>query len=309
MSEPILVSIRCTVYNHAPYLRQCLEGFVKQKTNFKFEAFVHDDASTDGSADIILEYANKYPEIIKPYIEKENLYSKKNGSFIKVTYSPLFLKGKYIALCEGDDYWTDPLKLQKQIGFMEEHPECAMSFGNAIEHWEDGIKPDKVFSDIENRDYSAIELSDRWIVPTATIVFRKDVLQTSQFLNSLGNPKIMAGDLPICLSCATLGKIHAFSDSFAVYRRTPQGFWRSLDAEGRIRMGDDRMELFRIFGKQYKNSTILMALYHYQRAWQLARDEKRPSIRNKAIHRICSIAFRFPRLGWNHFRRILKERQ
>ncbi len=125
-----LVTIRCTVYNHEPYLRQCLDGFVMQKTNFKFEAWVHDDASTDRSADIIQEYAKKYPEIIKPYYEKENLYSKHDHSFREVTWNPKYLRGKYIAFCEGDDYWTDPMKLQKQVDFLEKNPEYVMCAHN-----------------------------------------------------------------------------------------------------------------------------------------------------------------------------------
>ena len=116
-NNEITVTIRCIVFNHEPYLRQCLDGFIEQKTNFKFEVWVHDDASTDGSAAIIKEYAEKYPDIIKPYFEKENQYSKHDGSFQRITYSPKYLRGKYIALCEGDDYWIDSSKLQKQVDF------------------------------------------------------------------------------------------------------------------------------------------------------------------------------------------------
>lgn len=108
-NQPLMVTIRCTAYNHEPYIRACLEGFVMQKTNFRFEAIVHDDASTDGTAAIIKEYAEKYPDVIKPILERENQYSK--GTLGKIMDEAS--KGKYIAFCEGDDYWTDPLKLQK----------------------------------------------------------------------------------------------------------------------------------------------------------------------------------------------------
>ena len=120
MSE-VMVSVCCLVYNHEKYLRQCLDGFVNQKTNFKFEVLIHDDASTDSSAAIIREYEEKYPELIKPIYQTENQYSKKVK--IGITYQFPRVKGKYIALCEGDDYWTDPLKLQKQIDFLEANPE------------------------------------------------------------------------------------------------------------------------------------------------------------------------------------------
>lgn len=117
MQENVMVSICCIVYNHESYIRQCLDGFIMQKTNFVYEIVIHDDASTDKTAEIIREYEAKYPNIIKPIYQKENQYSK--GIQISATYNLPRAKGKYIALCEGDDYWTDPLKLQKQVDFLE----------------------------------------------------------------------------------------------------------------------------------------------------------------------------------------------
>ena len=130
MSQPTtLVTIHCLVYNHEPYLRDCLEGFVMQQTNFPFVAIVHDDASTDGSAAIIREYEEKYPDIIKPIYETENQYSKRNGSLGRIMNAAIDATGaKYIAFCEGDDYWTDPLKLQKQVDFMEVNPEYGLCY-------------------------------------------------------------------------------------------------------------------------------------------------------------------------------------
>ena len=131
--EELMVTIRCLVYNHEPYIRQCLEGFVMQKTNFRFEAIVHDDASTDGTAAIIKEYAEKYPDIIKPIFETENQYSKRDGSIKRIMNA--HTHGKYIAYCEGDDYWTDPYKLQKQVDFLETHPEyglCHTAFKDSL---------------------------------------------------------------------------------------------------------------------------------------------------------------------------------
>lgn len=116
----VKVVIRCLTYNHEPYIRKCLDGFVMQKTNFDFVAVVHDDASTDKTADIINEYAEKYPDIIKPIFETENQYHKNDGSLDRVvddvvySYSP-----DYIASCEGDDYWKDPHKLQRQVDILD----------------------------------------------------------------------------------------------------------------------------------------------------------------------------------------------
>ena len=122
MNVKPLVSISCITYNHAPYIRQCLEGFITQKTNFAYEVLIHDDASTDGTSEIIQEYENKYPDIIKPIYESENQYHKGVPIGSEVWNVPR-AQGKYIALCEGDDYWTDPNKLQKQVDYMEQHPE------------------------------------------------------------------------------------------------------------------------------------------------------------------------------------------
>ena len=104
MDNEIKVSIYCLSYNHAQFLVQTIEGIVNQKTNFNFELLIHDDASTDGSNQIILNYQKKYPNIIKPIIQKENQYSK-GINISKEILFPLF-KGKYVAICEGDDYWT-----------------------------------------------------------------------------------------------------------------------------------------------------------------------------------------------------------
>lgn len=128
MTGDPLVSIRCLVYNHEPYLRQCLDGFVMQKTTFPFEAIVHDDASTDGSAAIIREYAEKYPDIIKPIYESENQWSK--GTINIIMDAAVHPSSKYIATCEGDDYWTDPYKLQLQVDFLESHPDFFLSSHN-----------------------------------------------------------------------------------------------------------------------------------------------------------------------------------
>ena len=122
MKDKPLVSISCITYNHAPYIRQCLDGFIMQKTNFAYEILIHDDASTDSTSDIIREYENKYPDIIKPIYETENQYQKGVPIGSAVWNVPR-AQGKYIALCEGDDYWTDPYKLQKQVDYMEQHPE------------------------------------------------------------------------------------------------------------------------------------------------------------------------------------------
>ena len=109
MEDGIVVSVYCLAYNHEQYIRDALEGFVRQKTNFRYEVLVHDDASTDNTPAIIREYAQKYPDIIKPIFQTENQYSKG----VKILPEIIHPKssGRYIAFCEGDDYWCDENKL------------------------------------------------------------------------------------------------------------------------------------------------------------------------------------------------------
>ena len=125
MDKEILVTVICLTYNHEKYIRECIDGFVMQKTNFAYEVIIHDDASTDNTAEIIKEYQQKYPDIIIPILQTENQYSKKVP--IGKTFIYPRAKGKYIALCEGDDYWIDPYKLQKQVDFLEDNPDYVLS--------------------------------------------------------------------------------------------------------------------------------------------------------------------------------------
>lgn len=124
MDGKIMVSVICSAYNQEKYIAEALDSFLMQRTDFAFEVLVHDDASTDSTADIIRRYQKKYPDLIKPYFQTENQYSK--GISISLVYQFPRAQGKYLAICEGDDYWTDPLKLQKQFDVMERHPECDM---------------------------------------------------------------------------------------------------------------------------------------------------------------------------------------
>lgn len=123
LEEP-LVSICCLTFNHAPYLRQALDGFLAQRTNFPVEIIVHDDVSSDGTREIIQEYAALHPDRIRPILQEKNIWSQGLSGLDHYMYPSA--KGRYFALCEGDDFWIDPLKLQKQVDYMESHPECGL---------------------------------------------------------------------------------------------------------------------------------------------------------------------------------------
>ncbi len=138
-----LVSILCTAYNHEQYIRSALESFVSQKTGFAFEVLVNDDASSDGTAAIIREYEEKYPDIIRPFYQKENQFSKGIGYIYENIFYP-HARGKYFAFCEGDDYWTDESKLQRQVDFLESHPDYSACVHNTTLHYCNGSRPDEL---------------------------------------------------------------------------------------------------------------------------------------------------------------------
>ena len=145
------VTVVCTAYNHEAYLRDALEGFVSQETDFPFEVLVNDDASTDGTAAILREYAEKYPDIIRPFYQEKNLYSQGINIYDAVFYP--VARGEYIAACEGDDRWTDPHKLQLQVDFLDAHPDYSACVHNTLAHTVGGEEPDRVlFAEGEDRD-------------------------------------------------------------------------------------------------------------------------------------------------------------
>ena len=121
-----MVSICCLAYNQKKYIKKTIDSFLSQKTSFDFEIIIHDDASSDGTQDIIRKYVEKYPDKIIPIFQKQNQYSK--GVENSITFCYPQARGKYIALCEGDDYWCDDYKLEKQVTIFESNPECTFIF-------------------------------------------------------------------------------------------------------------------------------------------------------------------------------------
>ena len=223
MNEEIMLSIVCTAYNQAKYIRQCLDGFVMQKTNFKFEVLINDDASTDETADIIREYEAKYPDIIKPVYQKENQYSK--GLLIGKNFLYPRVKSKYVAICEGDDYWTDPYKLQKQVDFLEAHPDYSICFHPVKVIWEDKSNPDSIFPTPKKRfNKTTLFLSDLLkcnFIQTNSVMYRW-CLKNKLDLIPEG---ILPGDWYIHLLHAKEGKIGFLPDVMAVYRKNSGGIW------------------------------------------------------------------------------------
>lgn len=244
----IKVSIWCTAYNHQKYIRQCLDGFVNQKTNFEFEAIVHDDASTDSTASIIREYEQKYPNIIKPIYQTVNQYSQKHINMINTFFLPK-AKGKYIAMCEGDDYWIDPLKLQKQIDFLEEHEECGLvhTYFNYVNTSNEEINPPNLFyQELKNRicdgyiwDYYLVNPG---FILTCTCCFRMSLYR------SLEN---IYFDYGLFMMIARQSEVYCLKDVTASYRVNPNGAIRTLGKYYKIKERNVRIEqLYQFFYNQ-----------------------------------------------------------
>jgi len=219
----VMVSIDCAAYNHEKYIAQALDGFLMQKTDFDYEILIHDDASTDRTAEIIREYQRKYPEIIKPIYQTENQYSK--GIHVDA-YNRLRAQGKYIALCEGDDYWTDPLKLQRQVEYMEAHPECTMCF-HSVEMVNHDQTPTGRFVR-PYRENCIVPIEDVIIgggkfFGTCSVVFPKKCMD---------NPpefylQCPIGDIPLALNLARQGTVYYMDEMMSAYRRGVEGSWSS----------------------------------------------------------------------------------
>lgn len=222
MKKP-LVSISCTTYNHEKYISDALDSFLMQKTDFDFEILIHDDASTDRTADIIKDYERKYPDVIKPIYQIENQY-KKGIQRMFYTFNDPRAIGKYIALCEGDDYWTDPYKLQKQVDYMRKNSECSMCIHSA-----DIVNGDKRLLGTKVRPYkeSCIVSIDDLIIggggfcATASIMYCKKALENiPQFFIDAH-----VGDYPLQLLLASRGQVYYIDEPMSAYRVGIEGSW------------------------------------------------------------------------------------
>lgn len=218
------VSISCLVYNHEPFIRQTIESILAQKVNFDYEILIHDDASTDNSQNIIREYTEKYPDIIKPIYQTENQFSK--GVDIGCKYNLPRAKGKYIALCDGDDYWIDPYKLQKQVDFLDSHTDYALCCHRALVKYEDSnraphrMPDDSIFTN--NISYELL-LETNFIV-TSSVMYRLDNRVISALTNEV--PKdILPYDWYTYFLIVNGQKIKLMEDVMSVYRINPQSIW------------------------------------------------------------------------------------
>lgn len=220
--DEILVSINCITYNHENYIAEAIDSFLMQKTNFKFEILIHDDASSDRTADIIREYEKKYPDIIKPILQKENQKSK---GVININYrfNHTRAKGKYIAMCEGDDYWIDSYKLQKQIDYLENHTHCSMCFHAAeiVTICKEKIDIIKPYNENCISITDDIILGGGGFMATNSIVYRRD---------AMSNPPQLyfdwpVGDYPLQILTSMKNYAYYINEIMSAYRVGVKGSW------------------------------------------------------------------------------------
>lgn len=242
MTTP-LVSVKMITYNHAPYIARAIEGVLQQKTAFPFELVIGEDCSTDGTREIVFEYQKKHPDIIRVITSSKNVGMNKNG--LRTTKAGT---GKYIAFCEGDDYWHHPGKLQKQVDYLENHPECGLVYTNYdVYH----VKSKKLIKDFINyqkwkmpESLSIVDIVEskggisRGIM-TLTIVTRRQlcdaIIEADPYLHQSG--EFLMGDTQLWAEIATKAKLHYIPESTATHNITDESATRSKDENKVARFG------------------------------------------------------------------------
>jgi glycosyltransferase involved in cell wall biosynthesis len=240
-SDGVLVSILCLTYNHEKYISQAIDGFLSQMTRFHFEILVHDDASTDKTADIIREYAKQHPAVIRPILQDDNLFSREG--FIGITKTLLNqASGKYIAFCEGDDYWHDPLKLQKQVDAIEADEDISLVTSDAdVIHQRTGRLVKSVFHRTGNvpkpdADITFDLLTRKYIFVTATFLMRlSDFRRIIDECPYEFSDRWPFNDTQLMLECSRLGRINFIPESLATYRKLEESASSSHNPEHHAR--------------------------------------------------------------------------
>lgn len=231
MTEP-LVSVHMITYNHAPFIAQAIEGILQQKTNFPFELVIGEDCSTDGTREIIFEYQKKNPDIIRVITSEKNVGAKKNGLR---TFRAC--QGKYVAFCEGDDYWHHHLKLQKQVDYLETHPTCGLVFTdynfyyNSANKLVERVNYSKGFQSPTNLTIEQAIGPEGGVIRTCTIMVRKKLLeQVSEgdpYLHQ--NEKFLMGDIQLFAELTLISEVSYYPESLATYRIHDESATRSKD--------------------------------------------------------------------------------
>jgi glycosyltransferase involved in cell wall biosynthesis len=265
-----LVTVICTSYNHEKFIKECLDGFVIQQTNFPFEVIVHDDASTDNTQQIVKEYESKYPDLFNNIYQIENQFSKKEFDIWCDVMFPK-AKGKYIAICDGDDYWTDPLKLQKQVNHLEANPEYGMVHADSLVYNENNGEFE-VLKKLKNKYDSFFEelMFGNAHIYTLTVCFRKELLLAyTQEIEPLSKNWLM-GDLPLWLFISNRSKVCFMNELMSVYRIQEESASNTKDINKYLAFIESTLKIRLFFLEKYCNDNLelrkyLISAYFYQR--------------------------------------------
>jgi len=253
VKEP-LVSVKMITYNHAPYIGQAIEGVVGQKTTFPFELVIGEDCSTDGTREIVFEYQKKFPDIIRVITSEKNVGGKQNSR--RVTKA---CEGKYIAWCEGDDFWHNPYKLKKQVDYLETHPECGLVYSSFdVFHYKDKLKIEDFVRYKKREIPKTPNLCDvvEGKVPalTCTVMMRRDIylriIESDPFLHQSDHFRM--GDTQLWAETAEKYPIHYIPESLATYNITEESATRSKDVRKRLRFSISHIELRLYLCEKYK---------------------------------------------------------
>lgn len=218
----ILVSVCCITYNHEKFIKNALDGFLMQRTNFDFEILINDDCSPDNTPGVLRDYEKLYPGRFNIIYQSENQHSK-GVKILSQILGPK-VQGKYIALCEGDDYWTDPYKLQKQVDFLEANKDYSFCFHKCIMVDENNNELINWYRHLEEKDYTGEEVLEKWSVPTASVMFRAKYLD--QIIERVTQHKYKYGDYPMWLTLIENGKSRCLGDTMSAYRMHAGGISR-----------------------------------------------------------------------------------
>lgn len=252
-----LVSVWMITYNHEKFIEQAIESVLIQKTDFDFELVIGEDNSTDNTAQIIKKYQTKYPNIVKVVFNKPNL-----GVMQNMIQTMERCKGEYIAMLEGDDYWTDENKLQTQVDVLRKNKSISFCFHNAIVKYESGNVKSHKFAELEQREYLGKEIVKDWIVPTASVVFRNKEIKFPKFaLNCVH------GDILLFLLIIEKGPAYALTEEWSVYRKNEGGVTLSnqLNASYINKVLCQNQEMNQFFNYKYSKELRIHKQY-----WSLA---------------------------------------
>ena len=298
MAEPV-VSVCMITYNHAPFIAKSIEGVLQQRSEYPFELVIGEDCSTDGTREIVERYQRLHPDVIRVITSEKNVGSLKNAVRARKA-----CRGKYIAFCEGDDYWHHPEKLQKQVAYMENHPECGLVCSN---YDVNNIRLNKLTRDfvtykkwripeqIDPSYFTAEEVSS--VILTCTVLFRRElyerIVEADPYLHE--SDKFMMGDIQVWAEMSAASRITYIPESLVTYHVTEESATRSRNVTNQLRFSISMSELNIYLCDKYNMPESLRNMhedYWCESALRLAMHQRNRSLADEAKRRKRSLDYK-----------------